>query len=265
MLIDAHVHLDRYEDKLAPAIQEINQHGILTISNSMDLPSYRRNLEIAKQSKYIIPTFGVHPWNAASYAKLLKNLTDAIDTSPMLGEIGLDYHFMEDTKQYPAQKQVLEFFLKAAQNQNKIVNLHTKGSEKKILNLLEKYEIQRAIIHWYSGPLTTFDKMVAKGFYFTIGVEIQYSDHIKTIAKALPYDRLLTETDNPGGLKWLNGRIGMPSDISTVVDTLAHIKKTTPENIIQTVEANFLRLIDDDPWLSKVKNFIKDKKREQAS
>lgn len=258
MLIDAHVHLDRYEDKLDSAIQEINEKRILTISTSMDLPSYRRNLEIAEQSKYIIPTFGVHPWNADSYTNLLKHLTDAIDASPMLGEIGLDYHFMEDTKQYPAQKQVFEFFLNAAQKQSKIVNLHTKGSEKEVLSLLERFEIDRAIIHWYSGPLSIFDKMVAKGYYFTVGIEIHFSDHIKTIAKAIPSDRLLTETDNPGGLKWLNGNIGMPSEISGVVDALAQIRSTTPKNIIQTVEANFLKLIKDDPWLSDVNKILRD-------
>ena len=54
--------------------------------------------------------------------------------------------------------------------------------------------------------------MIDFGCYFTIGVEVLYSDYIKEIAKAVPDHLLLTETDNPGALKWLkkNDEIGMP-------------------------------------------------------
>ena len=49
MLIDAHSHLDRYgEDMLESALAEITEHSIFTVANSMDLPSYRRNVEIAE-------------------------------------------------------------------------------------------------------------------------------------------------------------------------------------------------------------------------
>jgi len=153
MLIDAHAHLDRYEDALEPALGEITQHSIFTISNSMDLPSYRRNLEIGEMCDLVLPTFGVHPWNAPEYADRLEDLEEAIEQSPILGEIGLDYYFVDDASQYPAQRKVLEFFLAAAQEQQKIVNLHTKGAESDVLHLLNRHEVQRAVIHWYSGPL----------------------------------------------------------------------------------------------------------------
>ena len=57
--------------------------------------------------------------------------------------------------------------------------------------------------------------MIDFGCYFTIGVEVLYSDYIKKIAKAVPDHLLLTETDNPGALKWLkkNDEIGMPKAI----------------------------------------------------
>ena len=49
---------------------------------------------------------------------------------------------------------------------------------------------------------------------------------IKAVAKAVPMDRLLTETDNPGGIKWLTGKPGMPLVISDVVRELANVKNT---------------------------------------
>ncbi len=250
MLIDAHAHLDRYEDNLIPALEEITQHGILTVSNSMDLPSYRRNLEIAEMCDFVLPTFGVHPWNASNYADGFTELSWAIDQSPMLGELGLDYYWVDDASQYLAQRQVMEFFLSAAREQGKILNLHTKGAEKDILYMLDRYHIQRAIVHWYSGPIELFRELVTKGMYFTIGFELLTSEHIQAIARELPAEQLLTETDNPGGPRWLTGSPGMPLLIRDVIQALGDLRETDAQTIIQTVEANFERLIRDDPWLS---------------
>jgi TatD DNase family protein len=85
MLIDAHSHVDRYglvhEHALQSALAEIAQHRILTISNSMDLPSYRRNLEISEECDLVLPVFGVHPWNAPEYANRLQDLSEAVEAT----------------------------------------------------------------------------------------------------------------------------------------------------------------------------------------
>jgi TatD DNase family protein len=119
--------------------------------------------------------------------------------------------------------------------------------------LLSRYGIQRAIVHWYSGPLDVFHELVARGTYFTIGVEVLYSEHIQSIARELPAEQLLTEADNPGGPKGFIGSLGMPLLVRDVVQALAELKKTTAPAIVQTVHANFARLIRDDPWLSETR------------
>ena len=195
MLIDAHSHLDRYElvdeRALESALAEITQHGIFTISNSMDLPSYKRNLQIGEMCDLVLPIFGVHPWNAPEYADRLEDLREAIERSPMLGEIGLDFYFVEDASAYPDQRRVFEFLLGAAREQEKIVTLHTKGAEKEVLQILDRYDIPRVIVHWYSGPLDIFRELVARGVYFTVGVEVLYSEHIRAIAQEIPSGKLL--------------------------------------------------------------------------
>jgi TatD DNase family protein len=253
VLIDAHAHLDLYDDDvLESALEEIKQHGIFTISNSMDLPSYGRNLEIGQMSQLVLPTFGVHPWKAPESVHRLQELTDAIEQSLMLGEIGLDHQFVEDTRQYPAQREVFEFFLAAAKEQNKIVNLHTKGAEQEVLKLLAQYDIQRAIVHWYSGPLDLLRELAERGVCFTVGVEVLYSDGIKTIVRELPSELLLTETDNPGGFKWLTGVPGMPHMLTEVVEVLAKLREMTIEEMVQTLQSNFERLIGDNPRWSEM-------------
>ena len=112
---------------------------------------------------------------------------------------------------------VLEYFFAAAREQKKIVNLHTKGGERQILDLLERYDVTRPIIHWYSGPMDILRALVQFGAYFTVGVEVLYSETIQAIAREIPDHLLLTETDNPGGIKWLKGVVGMPSEIKKVI------------------------------------------------
>jgi TatD DNase family protein len=251
MLIDAHAHLDKYGEDLPAALAEIEKQRIFTWAVSMDIPSYRRNLEIEAMCSLALSTFGVHPKRAPEYADRLEELSPWIERSPALGEIGLDFHWVADSSEYPAQKKVLEYFLAAAKEQKKIVNLHTKGAEKEILDLLERYEVRRAIVHWYSGPLDILRALVDYGAYFTVGVEMLILEKIREIARAVPLDRMLTETDNPGGLKWLSGTAGMPSAILKVIDEIAAVKRATPDAIAQTIEENFRRLLQDDPWLSR--------------
>lgn len=256
MLIDAHAHLDRYGKALEPALNEIRARRIFTISTAMDPPSFERALDIARLCDLVLPTFGVHPKNAPEYAGRLRELGCLIDQSPAIGEIGLDFHWVKDAAQYPFQRKVLEYFLAAAREQNKTVNLHTKGAEREILELLERYDIRRAIIHWYSGPLDIFRAMVDHGTFFTVGVEVIYSERIQTIAREIPDALLLTETDNPGGLEWLTGEPGMPRVIENVIDALARLRSTAPAAMARTVQENFLRLTESDPWLSSVRPLL---------
>jgi len=258
MLIDAHAHLDKYGAALDTALQEIARHRIFTIATAMDIPSYLEIQRIAKRSDLVLPTFGIHPKRASDYAQRLKELNRHIELSPALGEIGLDFYWVEDSLHYPSQRKVLEYFLAAAREQKKMVNLHTKGGEKEILDLLERYDIRRAIVHWYSGPLDILRNLAQFGAYFTIGVELLHSDAIKTIAREVPDHLLLTETDNPGGLKWLKGVVGMPSVLVEVVKVLAALKQMSPEALTRLVYENFLRLLQDDPWLKEVRALLRE-------
>lgn len=254
MLLDAHSHLNGYDlleaDSLGSALKEIVRQRIFTVANSMDLPAFKRNREIAGQCDLVLPVFGVHPWYAPEYARRLSELNEAIAQSPMFGEIGLDYHFVDDPAAYPDQEKVFEYFLAAASKQDKIIILHTKGAEREALRMLNRHRIRRAVVHWYSGPLKTFRDMIAWGAWFTVGVEVLYSQHVRNIAAEIPAGRLLTETDNPGGPKEFIGKPGSPALLLDVIRELALIRKTTEEDIVRTVQANFLELIRDDPRLA---------------
>lgn len=130
-MIDAHAHLDKYEENLPDVLLEIAAEQIFTISNSMDIPSWERNVKIAEGCCWVLPTFGIHPWNAPEYASNLERLQPLIDETLMIGEIGLDFHFIKDASTFALQEKLLDCFLSAAKKQKKIVNLHTKGLKKR--------------------------------------------------------------------------------------------------------------------------------------
>jgi len=253
MLIDAHAHLDRYdlmgEHALGSVLAEIAEHEIFTISNSMDLSSYKRNLDIAKMSDWVLPTFGIHPWNAMEYAERLGELNTAAERSPILGEIGLDHYFVKETASYPGQQKVFEYFLGFAREQGKLVTLHTKGAEQEVLELLERYNISRGIVHWYSGPLDIMRSMLARGLYFTVGIEVLHSERIRRIGQEIPVNRLLTETDNPGGPKEFLGEYGRPALVKEVIRGLAEARRITPEELIHAVQRNLYEMLQSDPRL----------------
>jgi len=253
MLIDAHCHLDRYRENLGCALEQIKQHRIFTISNSMNLPSYRQNVEIAATSDFVLPIFGIHPWNASEYVGCLKDLDWAISESPIIGEVGLDYYFVKETSLYDDQREVFEYLLKAASSRKKIIIVHTKGAERETFQLLRQYNIERVIIHWYSGPWHILKTMVEHGFYFTIGVEVLFSQHIQDVAGYLPSELMLTETDNPGGYKSITGTVGTPLLIKDVIEKLAEIRGTSAQIIMTTVQNNLIRIGGNDPWLTRVR------------
>ena len=261
MLIDAHSHVDRYDrvgdGDLTSALAEIAERKIFTVSNSMDLPSYERGLEIAEMCDLVLPIFGVHPWNAQHYVDRLDDLAVAVQQTPMVGEVGLDFHFVKDRSTYGDQATVLEFFLAEAKKQGKLIQVHTKGAEREVLALLDRYELPGVIVHWYSGPLDIFRQMVARDFYFTMGIEVLHSDHIQDIVREIPSGRLLTETDNPGGPMNYIGRAGTPSLLDEVILGIARVRSSTAQEIADTVESNFLRLVREQPWYGDIRSLIR--------
>ena len=258
MFIDAHAHLDAY-DGLGPtalyeALEEIARHRIFTISNSMDLPSYNRNLTIAARSPWVLPAFGIHPWNAHHYLDRRDALAEPMTRSLIFGEIGLDHFFVKERSRYPAQKEVFELFLAAARDQDKIFIIHTKGAERDALEILDGYALPRVIIHWYSGPLDVFRDMIERGFYFTVGGEVGQSEKIREIARMIPSDRLLTETDNPGGPESYLGRPGTPALLLDIVRSLADVRKAPVEELVLAIRSNLANLFHGDGRLPGLGN-----------
>lgn len=244
MYVDAHNHLEMYGDNLSKALDMINKNNIKTLGCSMDIKTYLFTKELSRNNSNIIPCFGIHPWEAHNNYKNLDMYDEYIKECKVVGEIGLDYYWVLEKKKYPYMLQVFEYFLQKSKEYNKLTNIHTKGAEEEIFENIKKYNLRTPIIHWYSGPLSVLKKLLDYGCYFTISVDIDHSQLTKEIVKRVPLNRILTETDGPTSLQWVNGQYGYPLQVKNIVKQISMIKRIPYDEVKCEIYNNLKVLIN---------------------
>ncbi|AJI53201.1 TatD family hydrolase [Francisella philomiragia] len=242
MILDAHVHTDKYLlERLQLVAEECCRHNIKLMSVAMCITSYNNIKELSEKYDFIIPSFGIHPWKANIYAHDLNSLDRYLIESKYIGEIGLDRRFLDYTAPYKDQQKVFDYIVSHSAVDNKLLNLHTSGAELEVLQTLERYKRHRFIVHWYAGDLNVLDKYLALGGHFSIGVEILFSEHIREITRRIPLDRILIETDNPSSYSWLLGKEqndGMPTLLFKVIDKICEVKQISIDDFFKILDAN---------------------------
>ena len=162
------------------------------------LPSqFDETFEYVNPLKYIYPSLGFHclegNYNLEKEKKLfLKN----INKTKFIGEVGLDFSKRAD-KSKEEQIEVFEFVLKNISGKDKILNLHSSSAEDKVLEMIVKYDIKKAIFHWYSGKIGTLNQILNYGYYLSINESMCKSKKGQNIISKLPKDKVLVETDAP--------------------------------------------------------------------
>ena len=225
MLLNAHDHLSHYPST-DEAIREIERLEMTTLAVSESAADY----ETIPDHPLILKGFGIHPWQVTPETSY-QGLESYIKDCDFIGEIGLDFHWAEDASAYPKQLEVFEYFLQEAKAHHKICNIHTKGAEREVLTLLQKYQLKNQIIHWYSGPLDLIEDFLILDCFFTISVDAEHSELTDAIIDRIPYDRLLFETDGPGALEWVTGTPSWPEEILRIRQYVRKRKKFSESEI----------------------------------
>ena len=92
---------------------------------------------------------------------------------------------------------ILHDVLSLLRGKKKIISVHSRRAEKELLDLLTEYDIKNVIFHWYSGSVGLIDKILERGYYFSVNEAMCLSKNGQAILKKLPRERILTETDAP--------------------------------------------------------------------
>ena len=242
MLIDIHCHANLYL-VLDEIIKEAKSVGVQKIiSVGMSVLSIERILEIANKYDIIYPALGIHPEEVKMNKDLDTQLDSVVDIIKKnkekvcaIGEIGLDHHFIKEIESYPLQKKIFEKMLSLAQELELPVNLHTKGAEKIVFDILPSYTIPNINIHWYSGPEHYLDVGIDRAYYFSITPALSYSPAVKKTVLKVEKEFILLESDGP--VKY-SGKIGTPAMIREVLNTISKLKKIDPKELELQIEEN---------------------------
>ena len=238
-MLDTHCHIDLYPDPYIVA-REIERRRILTIAVT-NLPSH---FEIGQphllRFRQIRQALGLHPLMAEHHKKERPKFKQLLSKTSYIGEIGLDFSKEgRDTKDI--QIESLRFVFKEIQDRPRFVSLHSRGAESKVLELLEEFNIQSAVFHWYSGPLTVLDQAVRAGHYFSVNPAMVRSKTGRIIIDRIPLDRILTESDGPH--IHLKSQPVRPSNIKGILEVLGDIWGVSFQEADRQVWANFMKLL----------------------
>ena len=209
MIIDTHCHFDMMPNPEA-YINAREEAGEIVIGMT-NLPSYfAMGASHVRQYKHIRLALGLHPLLAAENKNEVNEFNRYLEKTSYIGEIGLDFS-KEGYSTKDSQIDVLRELLIAIRGKSKIVSVHSRRAEKEVLALLCGYEIPNVIFHWYSGPVSLVPAILERGYYFSVNEAMCYSQKGRQIIAAIPWDRLLTETDAP-----YNDRCSIPKLLETI-------------------------------------------------
>ncbi|MHA1398989.1 MAG: TatD family hydrolase [Candidatus Heimdallarchaeaceae archaeon] len=251
---DVHCHLpiNYFYKKIDEYMVSWEKMGLeYVVSASMKYSEMLRSVEISQKYDKIIAGLGIHPWKVKqSLSEERQNEIKELakNNSPIvLGEIGMDYHFIKEQKYYPFQEETFRYFLELSEKHNLPVNIHTKGAEKEIYEILNTFAIpsSNVLVHWYSGPENILHKFREMGVFFSINPSVLTGSTHKRVLEEVPLTQLLSESD--GNVKYtIKGErvVGSPAIIPRILQKIVEVKDLSTDEVCDILSHNFRRYVN---------------------
>ena len=156
-----------------------------------------------------------------------------------IGEIGLDYHFEPETKN--EQIGILHKQLKIAQETKMPVVIHDREAHEDCFNIINHYSLKDVVFHCFSGDVNFAKRCLDKGYYIAIGgvVTFKNAKDLKEVAKFVPLDRLLLETDAPylAPVPY-RGKLNTPAYLKYIAQEIANLREIDVEQVKEQTTVN---------------------------
>ena len=215
------------------------------ISCTVNASEAPENLRIRSENPQNVRCFlGVHPSDATTSGPPSTVLAPFLARCDGIGEIGLDEKY-SPTSEGSAQMEAFLDQLRVAEELGKPVQVHSRGSEQKCMDILGTFRLKAVLMHWFEGEALV-SEAASRGYYFSLGPALLYSKKLRRIAQAVPAERLLTESDGPVSFGPLQGA-GGPNLIASVLFRLAEIRGERYGDLERTVEENAGRFLGPGP------------------
>jgi len=217
-----------------------------------DEPEIAQARNLAAQWPAVRFSVGVHPHAAGKFAG---NPVDAatttaavIDSQPLtrgLGEIGLDYHY--DFAPREVQQEVFRQQIRLAKHRRLPIVIHTREAEEDTFRILTEEAAHEVggVFHCFTGDRAMAQRVLDLGFHLSLAgiVTFPRAGELKEVAKMVPLDRLLIETDSPFLAPVPHrGQRNEPANVVHVAETIAALRGVDVTTIGDAARANFARL-----------------------
>ncbi|MBW7651604.1 TatD family hydrolase [Anoxybacillus sp. ST4] len=251
MLFDTHAHLNatQFNEDVEQVIERARAEGVSHIVVvGFDRPTIERAMELAEQYSFIYAAVGWHPVDAIHMTDDDLMMIEQLAAHPKvvaLGEMGLDYYWDQSPKE--VQKEVFRKQIRLAKKVKLPIIIHNRDATADIVHILREEQAAEVggVMHCFTGSVEVAHQCIDMNFYISFGGPVTFKNakKPKEVAKEIPLDRMLIETDCPYLTPHpFRGKRNEPSYVKYVAEAIAELKGVSFDEVAQKTSDNAKRL-----------------------
>ena len=250
MLVDSHCHILLLDDEIdvndvLASAQEMDVGHMLCVS--VDLDTFPQILELAREYEHISASAGLHPNSQVKQEPDVEELTELGNVPEVvaIGETGLDYYRSEGDLEW--QRQRFRNHIQAAKSTYKPLIIHSRDAKGDVIRILQEEGAEEVggVMHCFVDDWATAQLAMDLNFYISFSgiVTFKNAKQVQEVARQVPLERLLIETDSPylAPVPY-RGKPNQPAYVRHVAEFLAELRETEFKVIAQNTSDNFFRL-----------------------
>ena len=249
-IFDTHAHYNdkAFDEDRTNLLDSFSESGILGVINcGTDIEESKNSIALSKEYDFMYCAVGFHPEEIhkanENYLNEIKELSKH-KKCVAIGEIGLDYYWVKDNKE--EQKRIFTEQVILANELNLPVIIHSRDAHNDTLEILKKYK-PKGVLHCFSGSVEVMKEVLKLGMYIGLGGAVTFKNARVPleVAKELPLERLLLETDCPYMSPVpMRGKRNQSTYISFVAEKIAEVKNLTKEEVLASANNNAFTLFN---------------------
>jgi TatD DNase family protein len=250
MLVDSHCHLDfdEFRDRVPELLGEMAAAGVShALCISVTLRDFPRVLALAETHPNLLATVGVHPDYPDAGSIAVDELLVLADHPKVvaIGETGLDYYRLAGDLAW--QRERFRVHIRAAKACGKPLVIHTRSAAADTLRIMKEEGAGEVggVMHCFTETLEVAKAAVDLGFLISFSgiVTFRNAGSLREVAKAMPLERILVETDSPYLAPTPHrGKVNRPAYVRLVAEEIARLRGISLEDVAAATTQNFFRL-----------------------
>jgi len=237
-LVDCHCHIGLYA-RPAQVARQAHQQRIRIVAVTNSPSQYEKWLPYAADLSNVDLSLGLHPLAPAGDHLERSKFADLSRHVTFIGEIGLDFSATAAGAARRWQVETFGLVLQSLKGRRHFVSVHSRRADTAVLDMLEQHAVGPVVLHWFSGSRRTMHRALDSGHFFSINPAMLRSQSGRRLIKALPPERVLTETDGP--FVKVGNRPAEPSDVRRVLVYLSRLWGLALEDVEAVTHENLQR------------------------